>query len=381
MSPARAYSVVLVAVALLLGTLLQPGAAGAVAGQPTALSLGTDRATVTFGTAATLTGRLTDPSTGAAVADVPVSLESRDAAGAWAEVSTLTTDSDGVVSDALAPQATTTFRLRHGQPGTTETSTSPEVTVVVRTALAAAASRSVIRVGRAVRITGNVQPADTALRLQRLVAGRWQTVATAGPAVDGAFSFEATPTAPGWWRWRVRADDRPDRLGRTVRLGLVNAVRMHTYTVGTRGSVGADVDVFRATVAATYADRRGWLRAHHGFREVRSGGDFTVVLSQARRMRDFSWICSASYSCQIGRYVVINQDRWRRGSAFFPADLQTYRQMVINHETGHWLGRHHAFCSEPGALAPVMQQQSKGMHGCRPNPWPLPGEIRAVSAR
>jgi hypothetical protein len=53
--------------------------------------------------------------------------------------------------------------------------------------------------------------------------------------------------------------------------------------------------------------------------------------------------------------------------------------MVIDHETGHWLGQGHAFCARPGALAPVMQQQSKGMHGCRPNPWPLPWEIRAVS--
>jgi hypothetical protein len=77
--------------------------------------------------------------------------------------------------------------------------------------------------------------------------------------------------------------------------------------------------------------------------------------------------------------VIINESRWRRSSIHFPGDLATYRSMLVNHETGHWLGRPHAFCSGPGQLAPVMQQQSKGMHGCRPNAWPLAREIRAVS--
>ncbi len=104
-----------------------------------------------------------------------------------------------------------------------------------------------------------------------------------------------------------------------------------------------------------------------------------MVLSEARWMPSFSSECSPSYSCREGRYVVINERRWRRGSPSFPADLTTYRQMVIDHETGHWLGLGHALCPRPGAPAPVMQQQSKGLHGCRPNPWPLPREVRAVS--
>ena len=37
----------------------------------------------------------------------------------------------------------------------------------------------------------------------------------------------------------------------------------------------------------------------------------------------------------------------------------------------HW---GHRGCPSRGALAPVMQTQSKGLDGCRPNPWPTAAE-------
>jgi hypothetical protein len=128
-------------------------------------------------------------------------------------------------------------------------------------------------------------------------------------------------------------------------------------------------------VAATYADPRGWVRGHHRFKRVSTGGDFTVLLAEARYVPTYNSICSILYSCRVGRNVIINQDRWRYGSRYFPGTLAQYRQMVINHETGHWLGNRHAYCGGAGQLAPVMQQQSKGMQGCKPNAWPLAREL------
>ena len=77
--------------------------------------------------------------------------------------------------------------------------------------------------------------------------------------------------------------------------------------------------------------------------------------------------------------MIINQMRWLNASPMWREQrrsVRDYRHMVVNHETGHWLGHDHAYCSRAGAQAPVMQQQSKGLQGCGPNPWPTAAEWR-----
>ena len=116
---------------------------------------------------------------------------------------------------------------------------------------------------------------------------------------------------------------------------------------------------------------------------MRRGGDFTLVLAAAGTLPSFSSACSAQWSCRVGRYVIINQHRWKHASPAWNAagrSLRDYRHMVVNHETGHWLGRGHASCPGRGR-APVMMQQSKGTGGCRFNPWPLAWEAAAVRRR
>jgi len=62
----------------------------------------------------------------------------------------------------------------------------------------------------------------------------------------------------------------------------------------------------------------------------------------------------------VGSNVIINDDRWSYGSSNLAMGLDDYRAMVVNHETGHWLGFGHRTCPGTGQLAYVMQQQSKG---------------------
>lgn len=164
----------------------------------------------------------------------------------------------------------------------------------------------------------------------------------------------------------------------------VPVTRRVTYSVATRGRVTASLREFRREAQETFDDPRGWRAAGVQFRRVRRGGDFTLVLAAAGSLPSFSAGCSTQWSCRVGRHVVINQLRWRHASPGWNAaggTLRGYRHMVVNHETGHWLGRGHASCPRRGARAPVMMQQSKGLAGCRFNPWPLEREAAAVRRR
>ena len=77
-------------------------------------------------------------------------------------------------------------------------------------------------------------------------------------------------------------------------------------------------------------------------------------------------------SCRNGDRVVLNVARWVEAVPGYGASLATYRQYMVNHEVGHRLGLGHERCPGRGRPAPVMQQQTLGLHGCTANAWPYP---------
>lgn len=162
-------------------------------------------------------------------------------------------------------------------------------------------------------------------------------------------------------------------------LHRVDVRRVVRYTVRTKGVVRANVATFARLAQETYDDPRGWRARGVRFVRVRSGGTLTLWLAAAAQVPGFSSVCSSQWSCRVGRNVVINVERWKHASPAWNRagrSLRDYRHMVVNHETGHWLGKGHASCPRRGALAPVMMQQSKGTAGCRLNPWPTLRELR-----
>jgi hypothetical protein len=149
------------------------------------------------------------------------------------------------------------------------------------------------------------------------------------------------------------------------------------YTVSQNGST-SDLGTFATLAHETLNDARGWSRLGAKFVKVESGGTLRLVLAEASRLPSYSSGCSVDWSCAVGNTVIINDDRWTGASPAWNAaggSLRDYRHMVVNHETGHWLGHSHTSCSAAGASASVMQQQSIDLMGCTFNPWPLEREL------
>ncbi|MFI9628211.1 DUF3152 domain-containing protein [Streptomyces sp. NPDC052042] len=191
---------------------------------------------------------------------------------------------------------------------------------------------------------------------------------------------KAYPLAP-----RLRGSGKLDTVPGTAK--APGRGHKYRYRIDVEQDLGLDPELFARAVQETLNDDRSW--AHDGamtFERISSGDpDFVITLASPGTTADW---CRKSgldttednVSCDSAatERVMINAYRWAQGSATFgPDELFAYRQMLINHEVGHRLGHNHVSCRTPGALAPVMQQQTKSLDidgiKCRPNAWVHPG--------
>lgn len=157
--------------------------------------------------------------------------------------------------------------------------------------------------------------------------------------------------------------------GETERVG--QGGRLVDYRVEVEGGLGVDENDFAGAVDATLSERRGWT-AGGAFSFRRTGDAPLRVVLASPATTDL--LCAplqtrGEVSCRNGNDVVINALRWASGVPHYD-DLAEYRDYVINHEVGHALGFGHESCPAPGRPAPVMLQQTLGLQGCEPNPWP-----------
>jgi Protein of unknown function (DUF3152) len=155
----------------------------------------------------------------------------------------------------------------------------------------------------------------------------------------------------------------------------------YTYSVQVAPPFAAERTEFATVARTVYSDTRGWNGSGQiAFNEVPTGGDFTLWLVPPEQVHTFGGGCTDNFSCRAGRNVIINHQRWLTGSVdpAWTLPIAEYHAMVINHETGHWLGLGHSQCARPGAPAEVMQQQSKSLQGCAPTVWPSKAERTQV---
>ncbi|MFD6229571.1 DUF3152 domain-containing protein [Streptomyces sp. NPDC060232] len=158
------------------------------------------------------------------------------------------------------------------------------------------------------------------------------------------------------------------------------------YRVDVEQGLGLDPQLFAEAVHRTLNDDRSW--AHGGAKSFERvpGDEADFVITLASPGTTGVWCAKSGLDTVVGNVscdsakterVMINAFRWAQGSdTYGPDQMLTYRQMLINHEVGHRLGHGHVNCRTPGALAPVMQQQTKSLTidgiQCKPNPWAFP---------
>jgi hypothetical protein len=152
-----------------------------------------------------------------------------------------------------------------------------------------------------------------------------------------------------------------------------------TYRVEVETGTQQDASAFAAAVDATLADPKSWTGQGRWSLQRVATGDIGFVVRLATpatvdRVCSTVGLNTRGYvSCRAGKFVMINLDRWLKAVPDYHGDVASYRQYVINHEVGHQLGYGHQSCPGRGQLAPVMQQQTFGLNGCRPNGWPYVG--------
>lgn len=166
--------------------------------------------------------------------------------------------------------------------------------------------------------------------------------------------------------------------GGTEVFGTAGSLREYCVQVED-GITTFTVEEFAAVVDEVLGDSRSWIAAKKWrFQRVPScdGADLRVRLTTPKTTNR---LCASAgvnpmgkYSCRNRNDLFINLRRWTLGVPHFEGDLERYRTMLINHETGHYLGHGHRNCPGKGKPAPVMQQQTISLKGCVINPYPYP---------
>lgn len=131
-------------------------------------------------------------------------------------------------------------------------------------------------------------------------------------------------------------------------------------------------------IDAALADPRGWGgRLGLTLRRVDGAPGFRILLATPETT---DALCApletaGRVSCRNGSLVVLNAVRWVSAVPWYADDVPAYRIYLVNHEVGHALGRAHEQCPGAGSPAPVMQQQTYGLQGCRRSVWPSQADL------
>jgi hypothetical protein len=208
---------------------------------------------------------------------------------------------------------------------------------------------------------------------------------TAAPTKSPKPSASASPSSSGQCV-------KPKHGTYTVATGgsaiVGRAGRLYHYEVQVQNGIGVTPAEFATAVEGTLGDPLGWTDSGtRRFQRV-SGGtcDFVVELATASTSEQectvYGLHTGGHVSCRGGKEVIINLDRWNTGDPApeWDGHLDVYRDLVVDHEVGHFLGYHHMACGTPGGPLPVMATPyNTGLQGCVINGLPFDSNNQFIS--
>ena len=171
-------------------------------------------------------------------------------------------------------------------------------------------------------------------------------------------------TGPGTYATARQPVDAPSTSGRLIR-----------YDVRVEDTLDIEPAAAAKQIASVLNDERSWRGTGRWRFELVPAGEQAELHAYLVTPGTTDRLCAplltrGDVSCQSGNKVVLNAKRWVLGADAYGTDLKNYRRYLVNHEFGHYLGYQHVQCPGSGRSAPVMMQQTKGLGGCRKNPWP-----------
>ena len=160
-----------------------------------------------------------------------------------------------------------------------------------------------------------------------------------------------------------------------ARRSTARSGRVIRFDVRVEHGLGVDADQAALLMARVLDDERSWRGLERVRFQLVPRGAKADLHAYVATPGTTDRLCAplltrGSVSCQNGVRVVLNAKRWVGGAKAYGRDTVGYRRYLVNHEFGHALGHQHVRCPGRGRPAPVMLQQTKGLDGCRANPWP-----------
>lgn len=147
-----------------------------------------------------------------------------------------------------------------------------------------------------------------------------------------------------------------------------------TYRIEIEEGLSLNGPAVAIAVHKTLTDTRGWQALHPvSFeRTDKPDADLRVIIATPTFTDK---LClpldtGGEVSCRVEDRVVLNAKRWMYAVPAYAAKVELYRNYLVNHEVGHYIGYGHSTCAKAKSPAPVMMQQTKGLGGCLPNAWP-----------